>query len=138
VYVSKAKHHLATNQTFLGVGGWLHNVQGKYHVFSETYACSFRSQHLAHWCSYLGCRLCEQLLNSRVSSIRSRLPKRQEGCHQKRKNGSKSRPPRKAYKPYLRCGLPLYFITFDLLNFFYDRGRNLRSSLSFVKPVIVF
>jgi hypothetical protein len=37
VYVSKAKHHLATNQSFLGVGGWLHNVQGKYHVFSETY-----------------------------------------------------------------------------------------------------
>ena len=36
VYMSKAKHHLATNQTFLGVGGWLHNVQGKYHVFSET------------------------------------------------------------------------------------------------------
>jgi len=36
VYVAKAKHHLATNQTFLGVGGWLHNVQGKYHVFSET------------------------------------------------------------------------------------------------------
>jgi X-domain of DnaJ-containing len=37
VYVAKAKHYLATNQTFLGVGGWLHNVQGKYHVFSETY-----------------------------------------------------------------------------------------------------
>ncbi|KAF6752393.1 DnaJ-domain-containing protein [Ephemerocybe angulata] len=36
VYVAKAKHHLATSQTFLGVGGWLHNVQGKYHVFSET------------------------------------------------------------------------------------------------------
>lgn len=36
VYVSKAKQHLATSQTFLGVGGWLHNVQGKYHVFSET------------------------------------------------------------------------------------------------------
>ncbi|KAH8105294.1 DnaJ-domain-containing protein [Cristinia sonorae] len=36
VYASKAKHFLATNQTFLGVGGWLHNVQGKYHVFSET------------------------------------------------------------------------------------------------------
>ncbi|KAK0234724.1 X-domain of DnaJ-containing-domain-containing protein [Armillaria nabsnona] len=36
VYASKAKHHLATNQSFLGVGGWLHNVQGKYHVFSET------------------------------------------------------------------------------------------------------
>ncbi|KAF8186295.1 X-domain of DnaJ-containing-domain-containing protein [Pholiota molesta] len=35
VYVSKAKHHLATNQSFLGVGGWLHNVQGKYHVFSK-------------------------------------------------------------------------------------------------------
>ncbi|KAJ2918913.1 hypothetical protein MD484_g1501, partial [Candolleomyces efflorescens] len=36
VYVAKAKHHLATHQTFFGVGGWLHNVQGKYHVFSET------------------------------------------------------------------------------------------------------
>ncbi|KAL4244778.1 DnaJ domain-containing protein [Abortiporus biennis] len=36
VYASKAKQHLASNQTFLGVGGWLHNVQGKYHVFSET------------------------------------------------------------------------------------------------------
>jgi curved DNA-binding protein CbpA len=36
VYTSKAKHHLATNQSFLGVGGWLHNVQGKYHVLSET------------------------------------------------------------------------------------------------------
>ncbi|KZT20702.1 DnaJ-domain-containing protein [Neolentinus lepideus HHB14362 ss-1] len=36
VYVSKAKAHMATNQTFMGVGGWLHNVQGKYHVFSET------------------------------------------------------------------------------------------------------
>ena len=36
VYVAKAKHHLATSQTLFGVGGWLHNVQGKYHVFSET------------------------------------------------------------------------------------------------------
>ncbi|KAG0704080.1 DnaJ-domain-containing protein [Suillus ampliporus] len=36
VYVSKSKHYLATNQTLFGVGGWLHNVQGKYHVFSET------------------------------------------------------------------------------------------------------
>ena len=36
VYASKAKQYLATNQTFLGVGGWFHNVQGKYHVFSET------------------------------------------------------------------------------------------------------
>ncbi|KAI0076667.1 DnaJ-domain-containing protein [Panus rudis PR-1116 ss-1] len=36
VYVSKAKQHQASSQTFLGVGGWLHNVQGKYHVFSET------------------------------------------------------------------------------------------------------
>ncbi|KAJ3493960.1 hypothetical protein NLJ89_g10906 [Agrocybe chaxingu] len=35
-YVSKAKHHPAKNQSFLGVGGWLHNVQGKYHIFSET------------------------------------------------------------------------------------------------------
>ncbi|KAI0366481.1 DnaJ-domain-containing protein [Pilatotrama ljubarskyi] len=36
VYVQKAKHYMASNQTFLGMGGWLHNVQGKYHVFSET------------------------------------------------------------------------------------------------------
>ncbi|KAF8127861.1 DnaJ-domain-containing protein [Boletus edulis] len=36
VYVSKAKHFLATSQSLFGVGGWLHNVQGKYHVFSET------------------------------------------------------------------------------------------------------
>lgn len=36
VYVSKAKQFLATSQTFFGMGGWLHNVQGKYHVFSET------------------------------------------------------------------------------------------------------
>lgn len=41
VYASKAKHFLATAQTFLGVGGWLHNVQGKYHVFSETFVLSF-------------------------------------------------------------------------------------------------
>ncbi|KAI0654329.1 DnaJ-domain-containing protein [Cubamyces menziesii] len=36
VYAQKAKHYLASNQTFLGMGGWIHNVQGKYHVFSET------------------------------------------------------------------------------------------------------
>jgi hypothetical protein len=36
VYTAKAKQFLASNQSFLGVGGWLHNVQGKYHVFSET------------------------------------------------------------------------------------------------------
>ncbi|KAL4065560.1 X-domain of DnaJ-containing-domain-containing protein [Scleroderma yunnanense] len=36
VYVSKAKHYLASNQTLFGLGGWLHNVHGKYHVFSET------------------------------------------------------------------------------------------------------
>ncbi|KAF7792272.1 hypothetical protein EIP86_003308 [Pleurotus ostreatoroseus] len=36
VYASKAKQFLASNQTLFGVGGWLHNVQGKYHVFSET------------------------------------------------------------------------------------------------------
>lgn len=35
IYVSKAKHYLATNQTFMGMGGWLHNIQGKYHVYSE-------------------------------------------------------------------------------------------------------
>ena len=43
VYSAKAKAFLATNQTFLGVGGWLHNVQGKYHVFSETFV--FRVRH---------------------------------------------------------------------------------------------
>ncbi|KAG8748753.1 hypothetical protein FRC12_013802 [Ceratobasidium sp. 428] len=36
VYQAKSKHYLATNQTFMGMGGWLHNIQGKYHVFSET------------------------------------------------------------------------------------------------------
>jgi len=36
VYTAKAKQFLASNQSFLGVGGWLHNVQGKYHVLSET------------------------------------------------------------------------------------------------------
>lgn len=36
VYAQKGKQCLASNQTFLGMGGWLHNVQGKYHVFSET------------------------------------------------------------------------------------------------------
>ena len=36
VYTAKAKQFLASNQSFFGVGGWLHNVQGKYHVFSET------------------------------------------------------------------------------------------------------
>ncbi|KAI0699491.1 DnaJ-domain-containing protein [Cerioporus squamosus] len=36
VYSQKAKQYLAANQSFLGMGGWLHNVQGKYHVFSET------------------------------------------------------------------------------------------------------
>ncbi|KAJ3711432.1 X-domain of DnaJ-containing-domain-containing protein [Lentinula guzmanii] len=35
-YISKSKHFPATNQTVLGVGGWLHNVQGKYHVFRQT------------------------------------------------------------------------------------------------------
>ena len=41
VYLSKGKQFLASSQTFLGVGGWLHNVQGKYHTFSETYVISF-------------------------------------------------------------------------------------------------
>jgi len=36
VYQAKSRHYLATSQTFMGVGGWLHNIQGKYHVFSET------------------------------------------------------------------------------------------------------
>jgi len=39
-YTAKAKQFLASNQSFLGVGGWLHNVQGKYHVFSETFVVS--------------------------------------------------------------------------------------------------
>ena len=36
VYSSKAKHFLATQSSLFGVGGWLHGVQGRYHVFSET------------------------------------------------------------------------------------------------------
>jgi len=36
VYASKARHFTASNQTPFGMGGWIHNVQGKYHVFSET------------------------------------------------------------------------------------------------------
>lgn len=38
VYSSKARHFLASKQTLFGVGGWIHNVQGKYHVFSETFS----------------------------------------------------------------------------------------------------
>jgi X-domain of DnaJ-containing len=36
VYSSKAKQFLASSQSIWGVGGWLHGVQNKYHVFSET------------------------------------------------------------------------------------------------------
>ncbi|PVF99391.1 DnaJ-domain-containing protein [Serendipita vermifera] len=36
VYSSKAKHFMATSQSLWGVGGWLHGVQNRYHVFSET------------------------------------------------------------------------------------------------------
>jgi hypothetical protein len=36
VYTSKARAFLARAQTFLGVGGWIHAAQGRYHVFSET------------------------------------------------------------------------------------------------------
>ena len=51
VYAQKAKQFLATNQSFLGMGGWYHNVQGKYHVFSETYVASnFQHDHFAHIC----------------------------------------------------------------------------------------
>jgi hypothetical protein len=35
-YASKSKSFLAASTTFLGVGGWLHSAQAKYHVFSET------------------------------------------------------------------------------------------------------
>ena len=44
VYAQKGKQYLASNQTFLGMGGWLHNVQGKYHVFSETYVGPFQKR----------------------------------------------------------------------------------------------
>jgi hypothetical protein len=50
-YTAKAKQFLASNQSFLGVGGWLHNVQGKYHVFSETYVIFFSI------CQFLGSAL---------------------------------------------------------------------------------
>lgn len=36
VYIAEAKHFIGMNQTFFGVSSWLHSVQGKYHVFSET------------------------------------------------------------------------------------------------------
>ncbi|KAG8799674.1 hypothetical protein FRC17_007063 [Serendipita sp. 399] len=36
VYVSKARHFLASAQSIWGVGGWLQGVQNRYHVFSET------------------------------------------------------------------------------------------------------
>lgn len=36
VYVSKARHFIASSQSIWGVGGWLHGVQNKYHVFTET------------------------------------------------------------------------------------------------------
>ncbi|KAG8911514.1 hypothetical protein FRC01_005674 [Tulasnella sp. 417] len=36
VYTAKSRHYLASYSTPWGVGGWLHNVQGKYHVISET------------------------------------------------------------------------------------------------------
>lgn len=42
VYSSKAKHFLATSQSLWGVGGWLHGVQNRYHVFSETYVPEIR------------------------------------------------------------------------------------------------
>jgi hypothetical protein len=32
VYTAKAKQLLVANQNFLGVGGWLHHVQGKYPI----------------------------------------------------------------------------------------------------------
>jgi hypothetical protein len=35
-YAAKSKSYLAAATTFLGVGGWLHTAQAKYHVFSET------------------------------------------------------------------------------------------------------
>ncbi|KAG9045333.1 hypothetical protein FS837_006496 [Tulasnella sp. UAMH 9824] len=37
VYTAKSRHYLASHSTPWGMGGWLHNVQGKYHVISETY-----------------------------------------------------------------------------------------------------
>ena len=71
VYAQKGKQYLASNQTFLGMGGWLHNVQGKYHVFSETYAWNFPHS----CCVFLrrtlpGSPLFAQHLRSRRHSIR--------------------------------------------------------------------
>lgn len=40
--ISFVSHHPMTNRTLFGVGGWLHDVQGKYHVFSKMYMhCAF-------------------------------------------------------------------------------------------------
>lgn len=35
VYTFKAKQFLASNQSYLGVGRWLYNVQGRYHILSN-------------------------------------------------------------------------------------------------------
>lgn len=52
VYSSKAKQFLATSQTFFGVGGWLHGVQNKYHVFSETYVATLLPTPPYSWLTY--------------------------------------------------------------------------------------
>jgi len=77
VYTSKAKHFLATNQTFLGVGGWLHNVQGKYHVFSETSVFFLTDQPIVHLISNLAVYQPSAPLSSlKPSSTNSKPPKK--------------------------------------------------------------
>ncbi|KAL1742967.1 X-domain of DnaJ-containing-domain-containing protein [Schizophyllum fasciatum] len=36
VYAAKARQHLAARATPFGLGGWVHGLQGRYHVISET------------------------------------------------------------------------------------------------------
>lgn len=49
VYSSKAKHFLASQQSLFGVGGWLHGVQNRYHVFSETSVHSLCLWNFGRW-----------------------------------------------------------------------------------------
>ena len=92
-YAEKGKQYLASNQTFLGMGGWLHNVQGKYHVFSETYVHGVCGPSKAPLLTMFGtgCRRCELRWSSRTSSSRSRLQRRPETSPQKRSGDWRSK-----------------------------------------------
>ena len=99
VYSAKAKQFLAANQSFLGVGGWLHNVQGKYHVFSET--CVFNPSSVCPPLSHrrsAACRLCGRQLSSRPFSTRYSKPNNLATSVPKRRNASRNRPQRRASK----------------------------------------